>query len=47
MTEWNQTAVYKCNDDYSLYPTTDDKKHCDSYGIWEGKIGKCIPGKLN
>ena len=45
-TGWNQIAVYQCNDDYSLYPTTDYKRHCDSNGKWKGKVGKCIPGKI-
>ena len=47
MTEWNQTAVYKCNDGYSLSNKYDYKKYCGSNGLWEGKLGKCIPSKTD
>ena len=44
-TDWNQTAMYKCNEGYTLVPEEGNKKTCDSMGVWQGDLGECIPSK--
>ena len=44
---WNQTAVYKCMDDYALNPPDDNTKQCVVNGDWTGTLGTCFPGKIN
>ena len=38
-TSWNQTAVYKCGTNFTLYPATHNKIHC-VLGEWK-ELGLC------
>ena len=43
--EWNHTAVYQCNENFTLFPASDNERNCDSDGKWTGGLGECKPSK--